>query len=215
MLADRRQKLLDNWMRLTSRFETPEESVEAVFADLVKRYAEPHRFYHTLEHLAEVLSILQVLLHQALDPVAVELAAWFHDAIYDPRAGDNEEQSAAYAAEALEPLGVSPDTVQATKALILRTKDHLAPAGDVDSPILLDADLAILGATEPRYDAYAQAIRQEYAWVPEEQYRAGRRQVLERFLRRERIFLTEEWFATLERPARRNLTRERDAWRQG
>jgi predicted metal-dependent HD superfamily phosphohydrolase len=174
-------------------------SGEAAFDDLVARYAEPHRRYHTLDHVRDVLDSL-------VDAgPALLFAAWFHDAVYDPRASDNEEQSAELMRRVLAANGVAPDVLEETARLILLTKTHTAELCDWDGYELLDADLAILGASEAEYDAYAAAIRAEYDWVPEEAYRAGRATVLRRFLERRRIY-RRTW--EREEAARRNLVRE-------
>jgi len=105
-------------------------------------------------------------------------------------------------------LGIPINTVECVKNLILHTKNHQAPSTDIDSQILLDADLAILGASELEYKTYAQGIRQEYAWVADELYRMSRIQVLQIFLQRERIYLTPQLFGKLEAKARLNLQAE-------
>lgn len=133
---------------------------------------------------------------------ALTLAAWLHDLIYDSKASDNEERSAEFAERLCEKLSIPEDRLVAS--LILKTKTHDA-GEDVDARVLIDADLAILGAGEPIYRDYAEKIRQEYAWVPEAEYRKGRRQVLENFLDRTTIY---HFLRHLEEPARRNLAAE-------
>jgi predicted metal-dependent HD superfamily phosphohydrolase len=133
----------------------------------------------------------------------VDLAVWFHDAVYDPRSQDNEEASARLARQELSQLHVSPETIEETCRLILLTRSH--EADDPSGRLLLDADLAILGEPEPIYTAYAAAIRQEYAWVPDDRYRQGRADVLRRFLARAHIYHTPLMRASHEASARRNL----------
>ncbi len=202
------ERLRAAWAELAEPFGAGPTTVQDVFRLLVDHYGSGPRFYHTLGHVQEVLATVEPLLGRARDAAAVRFAAWFHDVVYDPRAADNEERSAAVAAAALRQLRVPEATVARTAALIRMTKTHHADDGDPDGPILLDADLAILGAAEARYAEYSQAIRREYAWVPEEQYRVGRREVLQRFLRRQRIYRTDDLFASHEAQARRNLARE-------
>jgi predicted metal-dependent HD superfamily phosphohydrolase len=140
----------------------------------------------------------------------VELAIWFHDAVYDPRAKDNEARSAFLAAERLGPLGVPVVTVVRVMGLI-RSTEHLATAKtptDRDTAVILDADLAILGAAEDRYRRYAADIRKEYAFVPDEKYREGRAAVLQTFQSRPRIFHTQQLFEERDARARDNLGRE-------
>ncbi|MCA9959592.1 MAG: hypothetical protein KC443_11190, partial [Anaerolineales bacterium] len=142
--------------------------IDAVYADLVARYSENGRFYHTFDHLIAVLTDVREL------PATVQFAAWFHDVIYDPRRSDNEERSAAFAATALRQLTVPQPLIERVAQLIICTQTHQPPPGDEEAMALLDADLAILGAETAVYDRYAAAIRQEYAHVPEEAYRYGR-----------------------------------------
>src|SRR5262249_35003044 len=127
---------------------------------------------------------------------------------YDTHASDNEPRSAAYARQLLEPLLVPPEEREETARLILLTQTHQTEESDRAGLVLLDADLAILGADRADYDDYSEAIRREYAWVPQPQYREGRRQVLERFLARPRIFRTSDMHGHREAKARENLARE-------
>jgi predicted metal-dependent HD superfamily phosphohydrolase len=177
----------------------------SAFDDLVRRYAEPSRHYHTLAHIASVLEVIDRLVSHA--PPALVLAAWYHDAVYDSRAGDNEERSAELARHALAGR-VGDGVCDEVARLILLTTSHTASADDHVGQVLLDADLAVLGAERDIYDAYARAIRQEYAWVNEPDYRTGRRRVLQRFLGRPVIYFTRAMRAQAEGQARANLARE-------
>jgi predicted metal-dependent HD superfamily phosphohydrolase len=199
--------LRPSWDSLIQDLRASQEA-DRVVAEIVQHYSAADRHYHNLDHLADVLGTVDRLSDEAHNPVAVRLAAWFHDVIYDSRAKDNEERSADYAASALQGLGAASGLIAEVSRLILLTKSHRADAGDADARVLIDADLAILGATEEGYERYAAAIRREYAWVPEPAYRAGRRDVLERFLRQPRIFQTARLFGSLEARARDNLARE-------
>lgn len=181
---------------------------EDTFLDLLRRYRHPERYYHTLHHLADMLDILLRMLALAPRLEVLGLAVFFHDAVYDTQAEDNEEQSAACAGEGLKSLSLPEEMIAETQRLILLTKHHETAPEDVTGQMLLDADLAILGSCRTRYAAYRCAIRQEYWWVPEETYRTARRQVLQRFLDRERIYYTERMFRRREERARRNLQRE-------
>jgi predicted metal-dependent HD superfamily phosphohydrolase len=200
--------LHQTWRNLLALYGAASAVVDVEFQELVERYASPGRYYHTLEHIRDVLSWVDSLASLARDLPFVYFAAWFHDAVYDSKAGDNEEQSAAYAEKVLLRLRVPRDKIARVTLMILATKKHLAAADDEDTQILLDSDLAILGAPPTDYTRYALAIRQEYAWVPEPAYRVGRRRVLEGFLGRSRIYFTEPMFRARESEARRNLTTE-------
>jgi predicted metal-dependent HD superfamily phosphohydrolase len=173
-----------------------------VFEEIVRAYSGPGRFYHNLDHVLAVLDTVDCLASQANNLNAVKLAAWLHDVIYDSKASDNEERSAQYALQLCEEWAIPERLLIA--GLIRKTKTHLAE-DDADAKVLIDADLAILGASEFVYREYAQRIRQEYAWVPEPQYRQGRQRVLESFLSRPRIY---HFLGRLEEPARRNVAAE-------
>jgi predicted metal-dependent HD superfamily phosphohydrolase len=195
------------WTGLLTALGCAAEPARATFADLAARYSAPERHYHTLDHVRDVLDTAAAL-WGAGEPPALTLAAWLHDVIYDTRGADNEERSADHARALLRTLGLPEALLDEAARLILLTKGHRTEAGDRAGQVLLDADLSILGADEPAYDRYAAAIRREYAWVPEERYRAGRAAVLEDFLRRPRIYYTDAMHARAEAAARRNLTRE-------
>src|SRR5262249_53292937 len=120
----------------------------------------------------------------------VEFALWFHDAVYDPKRADNEERSAAWAAQALMDAGVSAETTAHVSQLIVATK-HASVPDDPDARLLVDVDLSILGRAPEVFDAYDRAIRVEYQWVPEQQYREARARILAGFLGRGVIFQTE------------------------
>ena len=199
---------MTTWQEIAVRAGIPEADAPRLFDDLCQRYSEPTRHYHNLTHIAQMLEIVEGFREGVYDYVAVCLAIWFHDAIYDTRRKDNEEQSAAYAVTLLTQQGVSKAISARVQQLILATKTHQAPLGDTDCQLLLDADLAILGSEPADYNRYAQAIRREYAWVSDDDYRAGRSRVLQGFLGRPQIYFTEPLFQTLEQSARSNLQRE-------
>jgi predicted metal-dependent HD superfamily phosphohydrolase len=198
------ERLRSRWQQTVGGFAAARESADAAFADLVARYGELGRHYHTLEHVAAVLDVVDTL--GGTSP-ALQLAVWYHDAVYGTRAADNEERSADLAGTALAALGVPESVTRETARIILLTKTHRAAEDDGDGRILLDADLSVLGAEPAVYDRYAAAIRQEYAWVPEADYRAGRGRILEGFLARPRIYYRLDH---AEPAARSNLRREID-----
>ena len=203
-------RLCASWQDTFRSLHVAPEAAKPLFTDLRTRYSASGRFYHDLGHVAFLLDLVADWMPQmtVTDPDSVCLAVWFHDAIYDTRSPDNEENSAAFAVSALRGLNVGEDALAVVERLILATKTHEAGAEDTDCHVLLDADLAVLGTSPVAYDAYAQAIRREYAWASEDDWRAGRSQVLRRFLQRPRIYLTPLAFRLLEVPARQNLQRE-------
>ena len=194
--------MLQKWDELLHTWVVVSTLVHQTFEDIAGHHAEPGRFYHTLDHVGAMLDTVESLGSHARNLNAVKLASWLHDVIYDSRATDNEERSAEYAERLCERLAIPEGQLVAT--LILRTKTHDA-GEDVDAQVLLDADLAILGATEPVYRTFARQIRQEYASVPEPEYRSGRRQILTKFLNRPRIY---HLLTPLEEAARRNIAAE-------
>ena len=173
-------------------------------AAVLRAYAEPHRHYHTGEHIARTLALLDGVRGRLRRPAESELAVWLHDVVYDPRAADNEERSADLAAGLLAAGGAAA-AVPAVRALILATR-HAAPPEEPDARYVVDADLSILGADPAAFDRYEAQVRREYAFVPDAEWRERRPRVLRRFLDRGRIYETPE-FARLEAPARANLAR--------
>jgi predicted metal-dependent HD superfamily phosphohydrolase len=190
------------WHDLLRALAVDPALADRTFEEIRAYYAGPGRFYHTLDHVQNVLETVESLGSYARNLNAIKLATWLHDVIYDSKASDNEERSADFAERLCEKLSIPEGGLVAR--LIRRTKTHEA-GGDADAQVLLDADLGILGESESVYRTYAEKIRQEYAWVPEPDYRKGRRRVLENFLSRPRIF---HFLSQLEDDARRNLAAE-------
>jgi predicted metal-dependent HD superfamily phosphohydrolase len=199
--------LTARWRTLTAGLGWLPAAAEELRERLFAHYRAPERRYHTLDHVAALLRLLEPHLPETRYPDALLLAVWFHDAVYDTHAADNEQRSALLARQELTSLGVSAEMIEETARLILLTRTHDGADDDTDGLLLLDADLAILGEPQEVYERYTRAIREEYAWLPEEQYRAGRAGVLETFLRRPRIYRTAS-FAVREQQARRNIDRE-------
>jgi predicted metal-dependent HD superfamily phosphohydrolase len=179
----------------------------AVLRDLLARHAEPWRHYHTLQHLRECIAWFERAGHLAAHPAEVEAALWFHDAVYAlPGGGDNEARSAALAEHALGTAGVGAGVVERIRRLVLATR-HDAPAEGGDAVLLVDIDLAILGAPPARFAEYEAQIRAEYAFVPEPVFREKRGAILRGFLQRPRIYGSAFFHDALEASARRNLER--------
>ena len=166
-------QLQSAWEQLLQTFGIEQAKAQTVFMALADAYASPGRVYHTLDHIQAMLAWIERLRSLASDLPAIQLAAWFHDSIYDPHAADNEERSAMYAQSVLSSIAIPSATIQAASQMILSTKTHWTEANNRDCQILLDADLAILGAPVWQYNTYRQAIRKEYGWVPETAYKEG------------------------------------------
>ncbi|MEH6785411.1 MAG: hypothetical protein V7688_16160 [Alcanivorax jadensis] len=179
---------------------------EPTWHQLATRYNEPHRHYHTLDHIAACLAWLDQYRHLAADPLCLELALWAHDVIYDPRASDNEARSADWFAQHFAGSYLTDQHRARVHELILATI-HPHPPTDPDMALLQDIDLSILGADAELYDRYEGWIRKEYDFVPEAAFRKGRSAVLESFLDQGVIYHTAELREKLELPARENLCR--------
>lgn len=208
-------KILETrWFHLLQPFQVMPTVSHTIFSNLVVAYSSLGRFYHTLKHIQQVLeTIEQIQQHKSemtaqINFSAIQLAAWFHDVIYEPQSKDNEEKSSIYASQALTQLNLPIDTIKLVQNLILNTKHHQASSPDIHSQIFSDADLAILGASQLDYQAYSQGIRQEYACIPEQLYYSARKQVLSGFLRRTKIYSTPQMFIKLESKARLNIKSE-------
>jgi predicted metal-dependent HD superfamily phosphohydrolase len=181
-----------------------QEDSKQLFGEIEPRYSEPHRAYHNCLHIDECLQEFDRVRGEARNPTAVELAIWFHDVIYDPRANDNEEQSARFASECLKEA--SNELVNYISELILITNSH--QPGDIgDASLLVDIDLSILGKPPERFAQFESGIRTEYAWVPADVYRQKRAEILDGFLNRERIYCTECFRKRYEDAARHNLAK--------
>lgn len=209
--------LVDRWRALAADlgFDATapgHEGSEAVRDDLLARYAERHRHHHDQRHLHEVLVALDDLADGAPVGPSVRLAAWFHDAVYDGVAGDDEAASADLARRELAGLGLDGALVERVATMVEATAGHLTPGEatevDDDTALLLDADLSILAADAPRYDLYAAGIRAEHPDVDEARFRAGRAAALRTLSSRDALFHTEAGRRRLEPAARANLARE-------
>ncbi|MDM0113034.1 N-methyl-D-aspartate receptor NMDAR2C subunit [Variovorax sp. J22R133] len=177
---------------------------EALFNELVARYSEPQRHYHTLQHLRECLDGFERERASAERPGEVALALWFHDAIYDLNAHDNEARSADWARSALLAAGAAADVAERVHSLVMATRHDVQPV-DADARLLVDIDLSILGAPAERFAEYEQQIRREYAHVPQDTFEARRRQILASFLARDPLYQTPGVRARCEASARANL----------
>jgi predicted metal-dependent HD superfamily phosphohydrolase len=173
--------------------------------DLLARWSETHRKHHNVAHLHEMLDAIGVLADDGIefDREAVELAAWFHDAVYEIGADDNEDRSAHLARELLASSPIRDEVAR----LVLVTKTHKVAEDDINGAVLSDADLSVLGSAPARYRAYADAVRQEYADVPDETFKPARAQILSALLDGQ-IFHTAPGRARWEDQARRNVADE-------
>jgi len=211
--------LVARWVRIVG------EAGRDAAADLIARYREPHRRYHGVRHLVEVLDAVDELAGEAADADAVRLAAWFHDAVYETGAHaadaadesggavtaaavSNEEAGARLAESVLGRLGLAPELVAETARLVRLTESHTADPWDANAAVLCDADLAVLAADPARYAQYAADVREEYRSVPDALFRPGRARILRALLAEPTLFRTSAAHARHERRARANVAAE-------
>ncbi len=207
------------WTRDVARL-APEAETDRYLqqgSDLLDRWGEAHRRYHTTTHLAEMFAALDELADagelDALDTVRARVAAWFHDAVYDPTAGPgrNEHRSAQLSRDHLHHLGADPADIDAIESLILMTAGHDAAGRVVDTGLgraFHDVDLWILSAPAGRFDEYCGQVREEYVRVPDAAYRSGRSDILRPLLEAEPLYLTGHAQHSWQPRARANLARE-------
>jgi predicted metal-dependent HD superfamily phosphohydrolase len=200
-----RSVYISRWNRLWSTLGAAHAD-ETLFCDIIAKYSEPHRKYHTLRHLEECLRHLDEVQHLASRPAEIELALWFHDAIYDVRRQDNEARSAEWARASAEAASLPAKVCDRVQHLVLVTRHNAAPES-TDEAILVDIDLSILGASPQRFDEYETTIREEYNWVPRLVFDFKRRSILNEFRRRSPVFHTAYFAKRFERQARKNLER--------
>lgn len=208
MAEAKTQATIEDWVALVGAHG------RAVGLDLLARYAQSHRHYHTARHLGEVLAMVAQLAPEARDPDAVRLAAWFHDVVYTiggPPGVSNEEASAQFAQRTLSELGVPAPRISEVARLVRLTQTHRPGPGDRNGAVLCDADLAILGAAPERYRQYAGEVRREYAAIPEEDFRHGRVAILRSLLDGPALFHTTVARERYEARARANLAAEIEA----
>jgi predicted metal-dependent HD superfamily phosphohydrolase len=185
---------------------------DALRTHILGCYDEPHRAYHTRVHLRECLEQLETALphaaplEHATSASEIAIALWFHDVVYDPTRHDNEAVSADRARAALLDSNVTPAIADRIHALILATRHAVAPVAP-DEQLLVDVDLAILGAPAARFDEYETQVRVEYSWVPGFLFRRERRKILQQFVERPRVYQTAYFFEMLQTRARTNLRR--------
>jgi predicted metal-dependent HD superfamily phosphohydrolase len=197
--------LADRFTTLLRRLGATRDS--ATLGDaLLAAWSAPDRAYHDLRHLEDCLAQLDSAEADPATRDLVEAALWFHDAVYDARADDNEERSAAWAADALPAAGIRRDVASEVARLVRLTAGH-GPVPDLAGQLMCDIDLSILGRPVELFDSYDRRVRTEYAWVPEPVYRAGRARVLGDLARRDPLFQTPAFRQRFESQARRNLRR--------
>lgn len=198
--------LESEWRLDVARFSSLE--ADEIFGAIVACHSEPQRRYHGLSHLSALLGLLAQHAGHLSPGSPPRLALWWHDAIYDPTAKDNEEKSAILARDDLARLGAPATLTSEVETIILATKNHWAGGSTGDGDYFLDADIAILGAPPSIYDAYTAGVRQEYSWAPDDAFRAGRSAFLSKALTWPRLFRTDIFETIYASQARANMQRE-------
>lgn len=192
-----------HWLRFSSQHSIKHAVSQTLLNTLITAYTEPQRAYHNIQHIVECLALFQNIESELNDPIAVETAIWFHDVIYEPKASDNELQSAELMKQLCNTF-LSEQQIEKVYQWIIATQKHQS-SYDHDLNSLLDIDLAILGSSAERFAEYQQQIQFEYAWVESDVYQVKRKQVLKQFEQMNPIFQTNYFNQHLEKQAKRNL----------
>lgn len=184
------------------------EGSKEMEAMLTEAYNSKERRYHNMGHVISFLKFVESRKDKIENYVAMIAAVLFHDVVYDTRSKDNEVKSALLCREILSGLGINDEVVKKAEGFILATAKHENPGGEHDIDIFLDGDLSILGSDEKTYDNYARAIREEYSWISDEDYKKGRKEFLQNFIKREYIYFTKEAQDEFEDRAIKNIKKE-------
>ena len=199
--------LVESWLR-TAAAVGARGDVAGAGAGLLVRWSEPHRRYHDVAHLDSVLRNVDELSAAATEIDVARLGGWFHDAVYDPSATDNEARSAILAHKVLTGLRVDDAVVSEVARLVTLTSTHAPEPDDQNGAVLCDADLAVLASDDAGYERYTRAVRDEYAYLDDATFTAGRARILRSLLDRPALFSTEHGRTAWESAARDNVRRE-------
>ena len=205
--------LKDYWFALAGKFSEEGVLITNLFDELVERYAEPHRFYHTFSHVGNLLRLSEEYAGHISNKEVIDFSIFYHDIICRPGRSDNEQLSAERAKDALEKLKIADNLIEEIVTFIEATKDHqLAPIANIDDlKLFLDFDLSILSEDDATYNAYANAVREEFQFIPQAAYAMGRSSFLQSLLSKPNIFFTEMFRVNAEQKARKNIQREIDS----
>lgn len=197
--------LEQHWTELLDSVQLSSHSTTAAFEQIIKAYQEPQRVYHTLAHLQHFIDELQSL-------PQIQAQTWFalyyHDIVYKPGSKSNEKKSADIATKHMQSWGMSSTFTDRVSQLILATKTHKVEVDDTEACLFLDADMAILGSSQPVYLEYADAIRKEHRMYPDFLYNKGRKTFLKQTLASERLYLSDHFYRLYEQQARDNIATE-------
>lgn len=195
--------MIDRWEMVWQQVAAPRIPHD-VLDELIRAYSAPDRYYHNLTHIQDCLCLFDQTRSLAAHPEEVELAIWFHDAVYDARRSDNEQKSAEWAQAVIHESGLSSDLAERVASSILATRHH-GEVTDPDAQLLVDIDLSILGRDPDIFWQYEENIRKEYSWVPQTLFQQERLKILQSFLDRPHIYYHGEYREKFEARARANL----------
>lgn len=201
-VIERLRELGNRWFELCKRLKAKEDSL--IFRKIIEDYSNPRRKYHTLEHIYHCLKEFDEVRSLAENSDALEIAIWFHDAIYQPGSNDNEEKSEELASRYLELMALPDKFKRQVKRLILATKHNYIPE-DTDSRLIVDIDLSSLGLPNEEFKKRTEKIRAEYEDYSNEEFRQGSYDFAKSLLSRGGIYLTPQFKTKYERQARKNL----------
>ena len=195
------------FIELIGKYTADERLKNQLWQEIEDNYSNKKRHYHNLQHLQNLLPLLQQVKEDIEDWDTILFSFYYHDVIYNALKRTNEEKSAEFATIKMQLIGVPKPIIEKSVQQILATKDHLV-SDDNDTNFFTDADLSILGQDWSVYENYYKQVRKEYSLFPDLIYIPGRKKVLQHFLQMERIFKTEFFFNKFEPQAKENLQRE-------
>ena len=199
--------LKDIFFELTRRYTDNLPLILTLWNEIDKEYSHSSRHYHTVSHLENVIFQLEQISNEIADWDSLLFAIFYHDIVYKSTKSNNEEKSAEIATKRLSEINFPQDKISKCVAMILATKKHLY-TGDSDTDLFTDADLSILGQSWDQYTVYYNQIRKEYSIFPDLIYNAGRKKVLNHFLKMDTIFKSTYFYDKLEVQAKENLLKE-------
>lgn len=204
-----KNELFQSWTNLTSNYSDDELLLNKLWIEIHKKYTSKKRHYHNLNHIDYMLKLAANDQADLIDYDTLQFAIWYHDIIYNAVKSNNESKSATFARKRLKKLKIDPKKIENCADLIISTKKHeILNTQNQDNAYLLDWDLAILGTAWETYESYTQKIRKEYSMFPDFMYNKGRKNVLQHFLERPKIYYTEKYHNLLEANARKNIQKE-------
>jgi predicted metal-dependent HD superfamily phosphohydrolase len=200
--------LQSRWAALARELGAAPEPAQRAIDDILREYGSPARRYHSLSHVAACLEVMERHVPAGAETRHIAMAVFWHDYVYDPTRTDNEEKSAVAFEEASQSMKLDARFIGEVREMVLATKHDASVAGKAERVLyLVDVDLSILGEAEEVFDAYETGVREEYAFVPDDAFRAGRSKILRRLLERPHLYETPRFRAAYEASARKNLAR--------